>query len=91
MNCKPGDLAIVIKSLKGRGVGAIVEVVKAHGDWGGLGFCWVVNSPRPMMTARPDGTNKRLSTLHLAPDDWLRPVSGLPVNDEVTDDIKEPA
>lgn len=91
MNVKTGDIAIVIKSLKGQSIGTIVEVEKAYGDWGGLGFCWVVNSPRPVMTAQPDCTNQRMAFRYLVPDEWLRPVNGLPIEDEVTEDLKETA
>lgn len=86
MNVKPGDLAIMIKSVsQPELVGLIVNVVEfldqGNNRWG----CTVA---RPV-TIRDVFTGLRGSTCRLSiPDAHLRPVSGLPDND--SDDTDTP-
>ncbi|MDP9651903.1 hypothetical protein [Paraburkholderia caledonica] len=88
MNCKPGDLAIMVDSRVIENIGVVFEVLgndaEATAHYGHQ--CWRVRSSRP--TRNSDGT---MSIEGRAADFDLRPVSGLPVADDVTDDIKEPA
>jgi hypothetical protein len=87
MNCKPGDLAIV--TFPSRNAGMIVEIIRPSkgGHYSGL-FSWYVRSAgAPMFIRKEDGSIGRKVGAS-APDAWLKPVSGLPINDEVTDDIK---
>lgn len=78
MNCKPGDLAVMVRS-KANNEGRIVEIVSPLGHepffdgarWGiGAGFCWLVRSASgPVRSVRRG--------LHLefpCPDAWLRPI-----------------
>ncbi|HVI88285.1 MAG TPA: hypothetical protein VM659_08285 [Dongiaceae bacterium] len=94
MNCKPGDLAIVVKACIVENIGKIVEVIGPSDDHPVLGFRWSIRPQSPMRSV--DGIDlttqvgPSLGNLACA-DDWLRPVSGLPITDEVTDDLKEPA
>jgi hypothetical protein len=88
VNCKPGDLAIMVDSRVIENIGVVFEVlgndIEATEYYGHQ--CWRVRSSRP--TRNSDGT---MSIEGRAADFDLRPVSGLPLNDEVPDDIKEPA
>jgi hypothetical protein len=90
MNCKPGDLAIVVPPSDNSGL--IVRVIRpAIGDhFSGLPSWFVTSAGRPLEAQRKDGS-RRSAMAAQCPDAWLRPVSGLPINDEVTDDIKDPA
>ncbi|MDR6393038.1 hypothetical protein [Paraburkholderia phenoliruptrix] len=84
MNCKPGDLAYIVKSGRPETIGVIVEVLEPliHGSTP----MWRVRALRPVKKYSGEfGCEGNIE------DDRLRPISGVPVNDEVTDDIKEPA
>jgi hypothetical protein len=107
MNCKPGDLAIVVGAgspistpgLKGR----VVEIVRAaiknemFPTVDGIPFrttttrfCWVVRSPRPLPWISINGPHEgRVHMVHERPiaDSAMRPISGVPVNDEATEEI----
>jgi hypothetical protein len=104
MNCKPGDLAYVLGSSKY--AGRVVEVlsrvpqgvdfmmpdgythVASSNDW----LIRFVGAPVECpMGFRGKKQWSRLGNYATAPDRKLRPISGLTVNDEVTDDIKERA
>lgn len=87
MNVKSGDLAITVRSY-GKNIGKIVEVIGPMGEnpfyegsiWNrGDGFCWLVKG----------NIIDSLGRVHEycpAPDQWLRPVSGLPDAEEVKDE-----
>lgn len=83
MNCKPGDLAYIVKAPFGGPIGSVVEVEKPFGTEPRFGFAWYVKSSRPIPTRelgyRTDGV--------VVPDDWMRPISGVPIEDEVTEEI----
>lgn len=99
MNVKPGDLAIVVSSISQENIGRIVTVIRLVvagerfavgrrlvGDGNG----WLVQCDRPLVITfegKPVGTH----CTRVYRDDCLRPISGVPVDDEVTDDLKEPA
>lgn len=88
MNCKPGDLAIIIRAHLSENVGAIVEVI-APCEYFGEGYwhCRSCTPRRGVIGDRVVSAAKEHSIL----DAWMRPISGVPVDDEVKDDIKEPA
>jgi hypothetical protein len=84
MNCKPGDLAYIVRSARPETVGVVVEVLEPITHRGTP--MWRVRAVRPVKKMNGDfGYEGDIE------DDRLRPISGVPVNDEVTDDIKEPA
>lgn len=94
MNCKPGDLAILTKSMIGN-EGKIVKIIRGLGEdpyyedyvWCiGRGFCWLVEFQRPSPDLFGD-----LHQCMPAPDAWLRPLPGiLELEDTTTDTpIKE--
>jgi hypothetical protein len=85
MNCKPGDLAIIVKaplSRDGGPLGLIVEVLGDGETDSMFGFCWLCKFRTPMETVG----GHILTTLHVA-DDWLKPISGLPIDEEITDEV----
>lgn len=79
VNCKPGDMAIVIKAICPENVGTIVEVIGPgmlpHGK---NGFEWQTYTPRPSPAFAPELGMVTLKTHSDCPDAWLRPVSDLP-------------
>jgi hypothetical protein len=86
MNCKPGDLAVLIRSAIPENVGIIVEVV----EW--MGHVWS-NDSITNWRVRPVGGPRQTTIGSLqqegaAPDEWLRPVSGLPDTEDT--DEREP-
>jgi hypothetical protein len=98
MNCKPGDLAIIVSSSSSENIGRIVGVLRPairgidfHKDAADV-VTWWVRSVRPLKVT--DYVSKeKYGHKYERPyqDRLLRPVSGLPVTDEVTEDLKEPA
>lgn len=90
MNVKPGDLAIQIKSNAGN-EGQIVKVISFYGssDRGPCPRylnCWYVEYQH----STPD-EGGIFDKFGYADDSWLRPVSGLPLQEDENIDIKEPA
>ena len=85
MNCKPGDMAIIMKaplSKDGAPIGMIVEVTNQWATDRRFGHCWWCIVPRKVETV---GLGL-MPACHIA-DDWLRPVSGLPITDDVIDEV----
>ena len=92
MNCKPGDLAYIVAGLvdPSPNIGKVVEVIGLYGIDSALGLMWRCRATSPILTRRRDG--RITADLKFAsPDAWLRPISGVPVTDDVTEDLKEPA
>jgi hypothetical protein len=88
MNVKPGDLAYIVAGMESPSpnAGKVVEVKSFFGFDSEFGPSWNVKATSPLVM-----TDDSLLVELDVPDAWLRPISGVPVNDEVTDDIKEPA
>lgn len=81
MNVQPGDLAIIVHSLRGDSVGMVCEIVSwrlpnAEMPSGG----WTIRFKRPVQT-----TTGRSNTA-AAPDAWLRRISGPPVGEDIATD-----
>lgn len=105
--CKPGDLAIIVaQHFTPENIGRIVEIVRPAVDgeifysvdggrpieFIGVKLSWVVRSTTPMQwrgLARHNGffLEQPIAASHLVP------VSGLPVDEDVSEDlrVKEPA
>lgn len=98
MNCKPGDLAIIIR---GRGLsGRIVEVVAPcpqnvsfrlpdgamHDP---CTYEWIVRFQNPVEARMRVGEliGTRTTNYAPAPDSALRPITGLPIDEEITDEV----
>jgi hypothetical protein len=89
MNCKPPDLAyIVYTNGLPENIGRVVEVIEPYGEFRDLGFCWYVRSATPMAGLNPYTGERLQVTDGFVPDSWLRPISGVPVDDEVTDEVQ---
>ena len=94
LNCKAGDLAITIKCHVTDNLGKIVEVVSFEGlvDWPHYEDpipVWLIKAypgSSGLTYLFPDGTVKRTET-GLVPDCFLRPISGLELEDEVIESI----
>lgn len=84
MNCKPGDLAIIrathpMKRIRGLLVEVkdFLGVIHGENDVWEFVFCGI---------AQRDDYG-RLTHAGLIPDRYLRPISGVPVTDDVTDEV----
>lgn len=89
MNCKPGDLAIIIKAMIPENVGKIVRVVEFFRNDERFGPLWTVECESIHNAVGLEYLQPRARShlpLH-GPDDWMRPVSGLPVHDEQRDEV----
>jgi hypothetical protein len=84
LNCKPGDLAYVVRSVIPENIGIVVEVLRACTEYDCYANdpAWWVRSPSPTM--HTDGSFQRDGTAY---DRNLRPISGVPVDEEVTDEV----
>ncbi|WP_175785529.1 hypothetical protein [Burkholderia ambifaria] len=89
MNCKPGDLAYVAYATQCQNTGRVVEVISKAPD-GDYGPEWVCRSSGTIVAwdgflqknvEVPAGTEFR------APDAHLRPITGLPVTDDIEDEV----
>lgn len=74
MNCKPGDLAIIVRAYCPENVGLLVLVCP---EWASTkyGHTWLTRSARPTPTVwSNDMIRGSTSTLGYVPDAWLRPI-----------------
>ncbi|AJG19051.1 hypothetical protein [Cupriavidus basilensis] len=88
MNCKPGDLAYIVRDPYPENLGRVVKVVGAPQwiDDGPAWFCQATGGPlRVMNIDRPRETLR--DTEFDCYDSDLRPISGVPVEDEVSDEV----
>jgi hypothetical protein len=88
VNCKPGDLAYLIKGADGLfAKPPIVEVISAWGTYPSLGKLWNCASREAQFIGRlwssGDVTGDAPSIYFQVPDDWLRPISGAPVGEDI--------
>lgn len=90
MNCKPGDMAIVIAAeLTPEMIGRIVRVVRrvAYGEiigsvrYTGDGAAWLIESDRPLPIRCTNGRIVHQLARSFG-DRYIRPISGVPVHDE---------
>jgi hypothetical protein len=86
--CKPGDLAYVVYGAQS---GAIVSVIKASTPLADGSPTWSAESRAPLKTVNPETGQRRTDRKFRVPDFWLRPISGVPVDDKVTENLKERA
>lgn len=79
MNCKPGDLAYIVRSDDPASIGAVVEVVETCLIWTGMTGVqhWRMRAPRALATI--GGT---LSQQGAIEDCRLRRIGGVPVETE---------
>lgn len=95
MNCKPGDLAVIVRADHKENIGALVEVLRPNdlpvAGWlaaSGL-FLWRVKaSARPLSVTRILG---ECSVIEAAcPDAFLRPIRPGDISDEEVRDLYAP-
>jgi hypothetical protein len=89
VNVKPGDLAIVVRDEFEQNIGRIVKVLCESDCDVGAWLCRAVGAPMLIMSRRTEVAY--FDHEGDAYDSDLRPISGVPVDDEVTEDLKEPA
>lgn len=86
MNCKPGDLAIIVRSrFAPENIGRIVEVMRRR-NGERAGPQWLVRSDRDLVERWENGW-VRLVRQRFYLDVCLRPISGVPVTDDVKDEV----
>ena len=84
-NCKPGDLAIVVKAHNACNIGTILKVLRPNRNQSALytardDVLWLVEAPHPM-TYDYGGTLRRRRKGPV-PDSYLRPIRGNSKNEE---------
>jgi hypothetical protein len=84
MNCKPGDLALVIRAELPENIGIVVEVVERC-ELFGEGY-WLCRARTPRATLNGFG-HVVVADSGSVPDSWLRPISGVPVAEEIIDEV----
>jgi hypothetical protein len=97
--CKVGDAAYIIRATIESNIGRVVEVVRQDMSIGLTDLN--PGEVRWECKILSDGVARSRTTGFLVPvkagettstpDSWLRPISGVPVDDEVTEDLKVPA
>jgi len=87
MRCKPGDLAVIVRSVDGQAVGAIVECLQTDGEHSEFGPIWRVKT-RGHGIVTIHGT---LAVFFHMPDAWLRPIRDSDGTDETLTDVFKPA
>ena len=94
LNCKPGDLAIVVNALLPQNIGQIVEVlgpgINKPFKLAVIGYVWNVRtvSGRDSLFYRYDISGRIVQCAEgPVPDNFLRPVSGLADGDAVQEDV----
>ncbi|MCM2493294.1 hypothetical protein ACVCIH_17740 [Burkholderia glumae] len=83
MNCKPGDLAYIVGGFP-ENFGAVVEVMGSEPDRSVKhGFVvWEVK-----FSGQLRGRCRTAKGLGAIPDRYLRPISGVPLTDDMTDEV----
>ena len=77
MNCKPGDLAVIVSTTDPRNRNRIVEILNSSTTVKGY-FCWLVRCPTPLHASRLDGTGRFQMSELFVPDAWMRPINRPP-------------
>ncbi len=98
LNCKPGDLAIIVSADHERNIGQIVEVIETHDGrtpfqlpWNG--HVWLARTVSGRRTLSYYFTAKGCFMSHArgpVPDARLRPITGLPDHEGLREDIGQP-
>lgn len=90
MNCKPGDLAVIVGCQVPENNGHIVEVVERDYDvYDTPEPRWLVRCPTPLHGHDVDTGESQWGNEGSLPDSCLRPISGVPVGEET--EIEAPA
>jgi len=92
LNCRPGDMAIIVEAFNPVNIGAIVKVIGKHRNQKVLcaasdEFIWLIEAPQPL-TYEVKGKLVRKRTGG-APDSGLHPIRGLPLGKDITDHLRD--
>ena len=93
LNCKPGDLAIIIDAYNATNIGSIVKIIAAHKNQNALDkdaddHLWTVTAPHPMTYAIDCKLSRKLKGP--APDSSLWPIRGIAeLADIAVEDFKQ--
>ena len=92
INCKPGDLAILVEAFNPVNIGAIVKVIGKHRNQKVVcaapdEFIWLIEAPHSL-TYEVKGklVRKRKGG---APDSGLQPIRGLPLGRDIAEGVME--
>ena len=92
LNCKLGDLAIIIEAFNPVNIGAVVKVIGKHRNQRVLcaaseEFIWLIEAPHPL-TYKVKGklVRKRKGG---APDSGLQPIRGLPLGRDIAEGVRD--
>ena len=92
LNCRPGDLAIVVEAFNPINIGAIVKVIGKHRNQRVLcaspeEFIWLIEAPYPLTyEVKGKVVHKRKGSV---PDSGLQPIRGLPLGKDITDHLRD--
>lgn len=87
MNVSKGDLAILVKAMNINNIGVTVQVIRYYGAFYSENDCWYIQSSRPLSGIDWDGVTPYKNAMDLvAPDSWLRRISGPPVGEDIETD-----
>ncbi|CAM2167946.1 conserved hypothetical protein [Burkholderia latens] len=86
MNCKPGDMAIIVNDGGSGALGYVVEVIQAAPPRE-EGPLWEIQFRADQPIYFRDTGERIKGTRIWILDAWLRPVSGLHVTDDVEDEV----
>lgn len=92
MNCKPGDLAVIVRAELPENIGLLVHVQNA-GTEGEFGWEWLIYSDKPTRSVWiSTGMEAYPSCDAFMPDAWLRPIRdpGDDAKDETLDWLPVP-
>jgi len=92
MNCKPGDLAIVVDAYTTCNIGSILKVIKTHRNQRALvvepgDHIWMVQATHPQAYER--GQKIVWRTKGPVPDSVLRPIRGLPLGRDIAEGLRD--
>jgi hypothetical protein len=77
MNCKPGDMAVIVEATNPHNRNRIVEVLEFPGRQGQAGWMWMVECVTPLYVIKVTGSGREpAGSLHrcYVPDAWMRPI-----------------
>lgn len=81
MNCKPGDLAYIVASEDPSQIGIVVEVLRMEYPQHEMWLIKVRDGHACVLTGLP------LQGTAMIKDSCLRPISGVPVTDDIADEV----
>ena len=92
LNCRPGDLAIIVEAYNPINIGAVVRVLRRHKNQNAVcapagDYIWLIEAPHPLTYEIGDKlVRKRKGG---APDSSLRPIRGLPLGKDIADGVRD--